>query len=212
MSVMLIEAQYLPTIEFFINLVDSEVLRLEAHENYEKQSFRNRTVIMGANKVQILVVPVKKTGKKIKAREVEIDYSENWHCQHWKTIQSAYGKAPFYAYFAEYFRQILFKRHKFLFDLNVDLMRLCLKLLQVERPVELSQEFLPFTLEPSDGIKDMRAQIHPKKKGQQVKKVTFVEYDQVFGRDFVKNLSIIDLLFCEGRNSLQILKNGLAGL
>lgn len=208
----MIEAQYLPNVEFFTYLFKHEVLRLEAFENFQKQSFRNRCLIRGANQVEMLIVPVKKTGTKMQARDVQIDYKENWEKQHWRSIQSAYGKAPFYPYFADYFRQILFKRHKFLFDLDVDLISVCLRLLELERGIEITEQFMPLTNEVQDGIKDMRGRIHPKRKTVEDGNISFVEYGQVFGRDFVKNLTIIDLLFCEGRNSRQILKEGATGL
>lgn len=203
---MLSEIQYLPPVEFFVHLLEHEKLLIEGNENFQKQSYRNRCYIKSANNIQELSVPIKKTGEKVLISEAEIDYSQKWLMVHWRSLCSAYGNAPFFEYYSIYFEQIFFKKHKFLFDLDMELLLLCLKLLGLSKKIEITQEYCPVTSYITGDIKDMRGGIHPKFLPD---KIVFKEYPQVFGKDFVKNLSIVDLLFCEGNNSLSILQQSI---
>lgn len=203
--IMVAETQYLPPIEYFVRILKNDRLLLEACENYQKQSYRNRCYILNSNKVQELSVPIKKTSNKIFIRDVEIDYSQKWLQVHWRSIKSAYGKAPFFEYYGSYFEEVLFKRHKYLFDLNLELLKICLKFLQLEREIGQTEDFL-VTSEVDSGINDMRNLVHPKNKSSNM---IFKKYNQVFSEEFVENLSIIDLLFCEGPNAVQFLKGSL---
>lgn len=203
---LLTEIQYLPPIEYFVRLLDSNKLIFEANEHYQKQSYRNRCYILGANKVDELSIPIKKGDGKLIVREVQIDYDQKWLQVHWKSITSSYGKAPFFEYYSELFRQIFFKRHKFLFDLNLELLELVLKLLSLDIQLDFSVTYQSNSELNRGEVKDLRGLIHPKKKESNLKEVLSVRYTQLFGDIFVENLSIIDLLFCEGPNAAQILK------
>lgn len=202
---MLTEIQYLPPVEYFVRLLKCKSLIIEAHENYQKQSFRNRCRILGSNKVEELSIPVKKSNSKVPVRDIKIDYDQKWLPVHWKSICSAYGKSPFFEYYSELFHQIFFKKHIFLFDLDMELLDLVLRLLNQEVNIEVSDRFLPFGEKTQPVILDFRNEIHPKRNISNLNAVSFVKYTQMFGKDFVPNLSIIDLLFCEGPNSSQIL-------
>lgn len=203
---MLTELPYLPPVEFFIRLTTSTGILVEACENFQKQTFRNRCSILGANNILTLTVPVKKKNGKIPIREVEVDDSQSWEKIHWRGISSAYGKAPFFEFFADYFSVILFKKHKFLFDLNMEFLLGCLKLLGLSKEIRLTETFIPVTTMAETGINDMRNVIDPWKKSRKVSDIQWIEYPQLFGKYFAENLSIIDLLFCKGPESLQILR------
>jgi len=200
----LTEIQYLPPVSYFVRLGAFEGLILEGQEHYQKQSYRNRCYILGANKVTELNIPVRKTGQKMLIRDAEIDYNQKWLPVHWRTISSAYGKAPFFEYYEELFRQIFFKKHKFLFDLNMELLQLVLKLIDWKKGVRISECYIdPENIE-ADYVFDGRNKVHPKFQEQE-EEIRLARYTQLFGKDFVENLSIIDLLFCEGPESSQIL-------
>lgn len=191
----LIEAHYLPSVAYFSALSFAQELIVEKFEQYEKQTFRNRAKINTVNGLMTLTVPVTAKHGRPLITDIRIDHSQKWLNNHWRTIQSAYGKAPFFEYYAEDLNAILFKKHGFLYDLNMDLLPLWLRWLKWEIKVRESEKF---EKEPAVAIIDLRSSINPKK-GDQVRKFYKpVTYHQVFGNKFVENLSLIDLVFCEG--------------
>ncbi|HXA02056.1 MAG TPA: WbqC family protein [Cytophagaceae bacterium] len=200
MSVLLLETQYLPSIPYFVEILSHDSLIIEAFEHYQKQTYRNRCRILTSNKINILSVPVINVHRKVLIREVEIDYSQKWLNMHWRGITSAYAKSPFFEYYADYFREVLFKKHRFLFDLNTELLTLCLKLLRVNKRIELSREYN--NVSEKEDVIDLRNLINQDAKSEII---SGIEYTQEFGRQFVPHLSIIDLLFCEGNNASKIL-------
>ena len=197
----IVSLHYLPNIEYFTFLTKAPRIYIDIHEHYEKQSYRNRCRILSANKVQDLSVPILKTSKKQLMKDVQIDFSHKWINNHWRAICSAYGKAPFFEYYIDYFERILTNPQKYLLDLNLELLTICLKVLGLEKKHQLSQAYLT----GSEGYIDLRNQLHPKKKSEFDRRFDIPSYNQVFGKGFVQNLSIIDLLFCEGPNASLIL-------
>src|SRR5690606_35490073 len=121
---------YLPSIEFFVAIDDMEEIWIERHDNYQKQSYRNRTAVQLANQVKHLSIPVIGGNKKTKYAEVQMDDGQNWRKIHLRGIQSAYGKAPFFEYFYPDFENIFLKKHGGLYEFNFDLLTLCLKSLR----------------------------------------------------------------------------------
>ena len=98
-NTLLIEAQYLPSIQFFSKLTRFSTLLLEAHENYQKGSYRNRCHIAGANGLMRLSIPLRKgKNEQLPIQKTLISYDEPWITQHWQSIRSAYGNAPFFPY------------------------------------------------------------------------------------------------------------------
>ncbi|MEP2771646.1 MAG: WbqC family protein [Fulvivirga sp.] len=195
----LIDLQYLPSLEYFAVLFKYDKIIIEKEEHFVKQTFRNRCEILSANKVEKLSVPVIGGRKKIKVKDIQIDHEQNWQKDHWRAIQSAYGRAPFYEFFAHYFEPFFQKQEKFLYDFNFRLLTLCLKLLQKKIIFEETSEYIKSPL--NDQTDDLRSEISPKIGYKSNKHYRPVSYPQVFGKNFVANLSIIDLLFCEGPNA-----------
>lgn len=198
----LIESQYFPSIAYFSLLANSEQVHIDIHENFEKQSYRNRTHIIGANQVQSLSVPVNHAGRKIPIHQLQIDHQQKWMNNHWRAIQSAYGKAPFFDYYGEYFRDEFQRKHERLIGFNQSLLTLCLKLLKLKLNVVETQIYEKTTPE---GVIDFRSQIHPKKSLDTLAWFRPELYHQIFGKDFVPNMSILDLLFCTGPDALEVL-------
>lgn len=171
---------------------------------YQRQSFLNRTRILLANKVEALSIPIQGRRPRIPMREVKIDYGQKWQAIHLRGIQSAYGKAPFFEYFFPYFQPILERQHSNLWDLNLQLLTICLKLLR--RPVKIT------VLENKETIGekvDLRGQIVPKGAFYNRSYYQATPYPQLFGLDFEPNLSILDLLFCVGPEAEKVLKQSL---
>lgn len=199
MSTAIIDLQYLPSIEYFIALQSYDHIILEKYEHFVKQTYRNRCYIRAANKVDTLTVPVTGGNKKIPICDVQIDYGQRWLKHHWRAITSAYGRAPFFEYFIPEFEKIFFKRERFLFEFNLKLLTLCLKILQVEISFSFSNRYQ--TPEELHNTTNLRSFVHPKSHYSKNNLYQPYWYPQVFGKDFVPNLSIVDLLFCEGPNA-----------
>ena len=176
-----------------------ERIIIESKENFSKQTFRNRTRILSPNKIENLIVPVEKGNRNIPIQEIRIDQKQDWIKKHWRSIQSAYGNAPFYEHYAGDVQRILYKKHRFLFDLNLELLNIILEILTLEKDTAFSQKFIR---EYGKNITDLRSSFHPKKSMPSVVFYKPVKYIQVFGKNFVENLSVIDLLFNEGPNAL----------
>jgi len=136
--------------------------------------------------------------------EILIDYSQKWESIHLRGIQSAYGKAPFFEYFFPYFESALIKRPEKLWDLNWELLTICLKLLKSNVKLVKSKSHIDLT-----EVEDIRAQIVPKASFSSRSYYTPVIYSQLFGLDFEPNLSVVDLLFCEGPAAKNIILNSV---
>ncbi len=197
-----IELHYFPCLAYFACLLPYTTVVLEAHENYIKQTYRNRCSILTANKIVSLSVPVVKGNTKQKTKDIQIDYKENWLKDHWRTIASAYGKAPFFSELAPIFESVLYRKYRFLFDLNQEILTKCLYLLGWKKQISVSEQYLEEGITPAD----YRNRIHPKKTEVWSDVYQPVPYFQNFGNDFVPNLSILDVLFCEGTYASEIIR------
>jgi hypothetical protein len=190
----IIEVHYLPVISYFSVLKKIDTIVLEGFENFAKQSYRNRCLINTSQGSTALTVPLTDKHGKVIIKDIRIDYRQKWLNNHWRTIQTAYGNAPFFEYYSHELHDVLFKKCEFLFDLNYDLLSLCLKWLKWEKKI---QETLTYSHDPSDSL-DLRNVINVKKREENNVNMNDVPYTQVFGNKFVSDLSIIDLVFCVG--------------
>ena len=206
-SVIIIELHYFPCIAFFSYLTSFDEVIIDVGDYFSKQSYRNRCRINGANKVENLIVPVRGRNQKQRLSEVEIDYSQKWLNNHMRAIQSAYGKAPFFEYYAEDFFQILREKPGKLLELNKAILTKCLELLELQIEVKYAYSIDNFSKLSSLNAKNV---IHPKKNLPESELYTPQIYFQIFGNNFVHNLSILDLIFCEGPDSGGIIKKSSA--
>ena len=205
-NTVLVEPQYLPPIEFFCATLHAGDILIEAEEYYTKQTYRNRCYILGANKILPLSIPVINGNKKILMKDIKVDHEQKWANEHWRSIQSAYGKAPYYEFFSDYFEREFQKRHKYLIDLNEQMLTICLKLLKHQKSFTRTKTYHK---EAESTILDLRGIISPKENYTKRQIYQPAEYIQVFGKDFAANLSIIDLLMNEGPNALTIVTKSL---
>jgi hypothetical protein len=180
-----------------------KTILLEGQEYFVKQSYRNRIYINTEHGKDLLIIPL--TGKhgKTRMKDVKIDYTQKWVNNHWRSIESAYGKAPFFEYYAEDIKGIFDKQHRFLFDFNRELLTMCLRWLSA--PVQL-KETLTYETTYANEIDDQRSLLIVKNTQYVDHVYRPVPYQQVFGSSFVENLSIIDLIFCVGPEAGSIIK------
>jgi hypothetical protein len=169
-------------------------------ENFPKQTFRNRTYLLGANGIECLTVPtLHASGQKALTKDIRIDYFQDWQRRHMGAIRAGYGKAPFFEYFEPYISDIFAKKNKFLVDLNIDFIQLIIKILNVEFTYTFTDQFCStITLSHWN-------QINAKQDWQLRTNFKSIPYRQCFGDSFVPNLSILDLLMNHGKESRNIL-------
>ena len=199
----LIELQYLPSIAFFSSLEGKEELILEANEFFEKKTYRNRCHLLSSQQIEILTVPLQGANKKIKTKDIKIENSQNWSKKHWRSIQTCYGKSPFFEFFADEFKPIYEKEYNFLWDLNLDLLTLCLKIKGKKIKITESGSYQKVV---SENVMDARSLIHPKKPELLQQFYKPKAYNQSFGNNFEPNLSVIDLLMNEGPNAKTVIQ------
>ena len=122
-----IELQYLPCLEYFVCILQYDHVWIDVDERYVKQTFRNRCDVLTTNKIDSLTVPVKAFNHCL-TRDVKIDNSQDWVRRHLGCLKAAYGKSPYYEYYAPEFMDVYRKNYEFLIDLNYDLLTICLRL------------------------------------------------------------------------------------
>lgn len=201
MQIVLLESQYLPSIAYFSAISAASEVHIEAHENFQKQTYRNRCYINSSQGPIPLIVPLLNAGGKTLITEVKIDYTQRWLNNHWRSIQSGYGKAPFFEFYSDELHAVLFRRFDSLFELNSAVLTLCLRWLKIKVAVRGT---LTYEKTPSQPIYDLRSTISPKNSERLHEFYEAAIYPQVFGNKFVSNLSLIDLIFCEGPGARDI--------
>ena len=186
---------YLPSIEYVSLFLKTDDASIELFETYQKQSCRTRTNVMTANGVQTLTIPVIKTnGNHTLTKDIEISYKESWQQIHLRCLESAYRKSAYFDYYFPYFEKIYRQKFNTLVELNDFCLKTILKILKVKKDYSFTTDFERITDE-----NDYRVSLS---KG--TNKIEMKPYYQVFAdrHGFIPNLSIVDLLFNEGPNSV----------
>jgi hypothetical protein len=193
---------YLAPIQYYSKLLNYKDVFIELHENFIKQTYRNRCKIYSANGELSISIPVKKIAAKTKIKDLLIDYDTNWTKVHWKSIESAYRSSPYFEFYEDDLRPFYKNKYKYLIDFNLEIQNVILEHLSVDVNIKLTEKYLHVFDHNYD---DFRTLITPKRKISDSHKTA--EYTQVFKEKhgFIPDLSIVDLLFNEGPNAIEIL-------
>ncbi len=203
----LLPTAYLPPLEYMVCIAKTGTALIEWHETYSRQTWRNRCSIATANGRLDLSIPVNRPqGRATKTKEVLISTHRNWEQGHWRAIQTAYGKAPFFLFYRDLFEPFYRERKaRYLWDFNTGLLQVLLGQLQLKPRLGYTSYY---TRQPGD-ILDLRERISPKTGRPEGSLLSYwPPYYQSFSErnGFMPNLSVIDLLFHLGPESAAYLR------
>ncbi len=180
-------------------MIHAKLVTFEVEDTFQKQTNRNRMYIYSPNGIQMLNIPVKHDTTKSNFKDIKIDNQYNWQKKHFKSLEAAYKNSPFYEYFIDDLQPIFEKKQEFMLDLNFKVFELVNAALGISIPFEKTTEYLHEVTDKTD----FRYLVNGKKDT-----TTIEPYTQVFDNKhgFINNLSILDLLFNEGRYAVDYLK------
>jgi hypothetical protein len=229
---LIVDLQYFPSIILYKTLYNFSNIIFEQYESYQKMSFRNRCRIAGAEGVINLSIPlVRGRDQKALMKDVRISAAQPWQSQHWKTIVSCYSRSPWFEFYRDELDRLYRKQWDFLLDWNLACFEWTVRILGISIPVSLTgsyeKEYAPAR------VTDWRGKILPKHRVEGMAGLSeaiaglsgagsadnsgagsadhsgMPPYRQVFGEriGFIPNLSVLDLLFCEGKQAIRYLRS-----
>ena len=198
-SKVLLSTTYFGPVQWYQKLHRAEHVMIEQWESFQKQTYRNRCLIATTNGVQALTVPVEKSAECIK--DIRISDHGNWRHLHWNALQSAYGESPFFEYYQDDIRPFFEKRWIYLLDFNEAIRQKMCELIDIAPSVTFTTAYI--TDPQALVVNDYRTVINPKHPAQDDDFETQAYY-QVYQmkHGFLENLSILDLLFNMGPESI----------
>lgn len=199
----LLHPSYFPSISHFVAMAQSDTITFEMEDNFQKQTNRNRTYIYSPNGIQLLNIPIKHSNlSHQKTKDIKIEPEFDWQKQHFKSLEAAYRSSPFFEYFEDDLLPIFQKKHTFLMDLNFEALEITAKCLRMKFEFDTTAEYFHEIENPK--ITDFRYLVNGKKDHS-----VFESYTQVFDdkHGFLNNLSVLDLLFNEGKFAMDYLNN-----
>lgn len=198
----LLPTAYFPPIPYYIRLARGKCVSIEQMETFPKQTYRNRCEIAAVSGKMSLVIPVSRPyGNHTRTGDIEISYREKWPMRHWRAIQAAYGASPFFSYYADILYGTFLSSETSLIRRNQHNLQVVNTLLGIHPEIKLTGSFV----KDPQGTDDLRKAFSPKRTGPF--KANF-RYPQVFEHwhGFIPGLSILDLLFNLGPDSLAYLR------
>ena len=212
MTTALLQTTYFGPVQWYQKLYHYDHCLIEQYDSYQKQTYRNRCVIATANGLQALTVPVEHNAKSqmliansSQVKDLRISDHNQWRKVHWNALQSAYSESPFFEYYVDDIRPFFEHKYDFLIDFNEAIRQKICELIDIHPHVEYTTEYVKPTANSQQPIafSDFREVIHAKHP-QPDADFEAKPYWQVFQHryGFQPNLSILDLLFCMGPESV----------
>lgn len=204
---LILPSAYLPPVQYFVHLYARGGCVVEQHEHYVKQTYRNRCMIDSPNGALALTIPVEKgNGGKCLMKDVRISDHGNWRHLHWQALVASYYNSPFFEYYEDDFRPFYEKKWDYLIDFNDAIMQKCCELIDIQPLLRRSDSYVKI-----DGGIDYRALLNPKIPFETDNQFVPKQYYQVFQQKqgFKPNLSIADLIFNMGPESVLVLQSSL---
>jgi len=198
----LLHPTYFPNIAHFVAMVNTDGITFETDDNFQKQTYRNRTYIYDANGKLILNIPVIHTQKnRQKYRDVKIAKDIKWQSLHWKSLQSAYRTSPFFEFYEDDLQPLFNLKTDYIMDFNLKCFDVICECLQLDFKINETEVYQNSVIDKTD----FRPLVNAKKEPL----FQFDTYFQVFSEKhgFIPNLSILDLLFNEGTNAVHYLES-----
>lgn len=180
---------------------------IEKHETYPKQTLRNRYYIATSQGIQCLSIPVIKTqGNNTPIDKIIISSATDFKRNHFRAINTAYKSAPFFDYYIDFFYECLYYKEDLLIEYNTFILKKICQILSINKDINFTTEFKKKLLSQID----LRQNISNKNAVGEYSNIHDIGcYYQIFEDKigFIKNLSILDLIFHEGPNAKNIIKS-----
>lgn len=201
--------QYFGNINYYFELINANHYEFDEYDDYQKMSFRNRCRVLGANGPIDLSIPVV-GGRELKSpmNEVKICYREDWMGRHFKTLVSCYNRSPWFENYRTWFEELYSNKLEYMVEWDKICHELILRLIQLndKKNYNVSGDMKESNFLEKENKVDLRNKFLPKQPNPF--SISIKPYPQVFSDryGFVPDLSILDLVFCEGPNAIEVLK------
>jgi hypothetical protein len=204
MKKLILSTAYFPPVSYFKSIADADMVFIEYHENYIKQTYRNRCEIPASNGILSLTVPVKEGSfHKTALRDLQVDYSGEWVRTHLRALKAAYNSSAFYEFYIDDISTILNSGHPYLVDMNMEILQMICGMTGIETKIAFTDQFV----HSYSDMADLRQTITPGNRKMQ-STINSTPYFQVFSDKlgFIPDMSILDLLFNMGPESWSLLR------
>lgn len=200
MKNVLLPVFYLPPISWFSVFLNPEnTIGLEQHENFPKQTYRNRANIYGANGKLALIIPIRHNGKRL-LKDIEMSDSEDWKTLHWKSIKTAYQSSPYFEYYESRLKEIYNYEGNSLLDFNLNALQIIQQILKTDQAYILNEEYIK-----NPEAVNFRERFSAKAPSEFAMEDYYQTFSDKLG--FLKDLSVLDLICNKGPESVTYIRN-----